>query len=59
MDICVYANVNKVIRCEYNNRGQGGVVGGGGCASEIRQTWGGGGTCPKRLKTPGLSPCDG
>ncbi len=26
--------------------------GGGGGASEIRQTWGG--ACPKRLKTPGL-----
>ncbi len=26
--------------------------GGGGGASEIRQTWGG--ACPKRLKTPGV-----
>ncbi len=34
-----------IIRCEYNNRGGGGV-------SEIRQTWGG--ACPKSLKTPGL-----
>ncbi len=38
MDICVYVHVNKVIRCEYNNKGGGGGVGG---ASEIRQTWGG------------------
>ncbi len=45
MDICVYVHVNKIIRCEYNNRGGGG-------ASEIRQTWGGGGACPKSLKTP-------
>ncbi len=37
MDICVYAHVNKIIRCEYNN------MGGGGGASEIKQTWGGGG----------------
>ncbi len=27
-------------------------MGGGGGASEIRQTWGG--ACPKSLKTPGL-----
>ncbi len=47
MDICVYVHVNKIIRCEYNN-----VWGGGGGASEIRQTWGG--ACPKSLKTPGL-----
>ncbi len=44
MDICVYVHVNKIIRCEYNNRGGG--------ASEIRQTWGG--ACPKSLKTPAL-----
>ncbi len=44
MDICVYVHAIKVIRCEYNNRGVG--------ASEIRQTWGGGGAYPKRLKTP-------
>ncbi len=32
MDICVYVHVNKIIRCEYNNRGGGGcvVLGGGG-----------------------------
>ncbi len=53
MDICVYVHVNKVIRCEYNKRGRGGVGGCvGGGASEIRQTWGG--ACPKRLKTPVL-----
>ncbi len=49
MDICVYVHVNKIIRCEYNNRG--GCVGGGG-ASEIRQTWGS--ACPKSLKTPAV-----
>ncbi len=25
MDICVYVHVNKIIRCEYNNRGGGRV----------------------------------
>ncbi len=32
MDICVYVRVNKIIRCEYNNRRGGG---GGGGESEI------------------------
>ncbi len=26
MDICVYVHVNKIIRCEYNNRGGGGEL---------------------------------
>ncbi len=47
MDICVYVHVNKIIRCEYNNGG------GGGVGSEIIQTWGG--ACPKSLKTPDLA----
>ncbi len=40
MDICVYVNVKKVIRCKCVNviMGGGGVV----CASEIKQAWGGG-----------------
>ncbi len=42
MDICVYANVNKVIRCEYNNRGQGGLLG-GGARVKLDKLGGGGG----------------
>ncbi len=51
MDICVYVHVNKIIRCEYNYKGGGGLCWGRNVA---RQTWGGGGACPKSLKTPGL-----
>ncbi len=49
MDICVYVHVNKIIRCEYNNRG--GVVFGGG---RVKLDKLGGGACPKSLKTPGV-----
>ncbi len=33
------------------------IIGRGGahCLSEIRQTWGGGGACPKSLKTPDVN----
>ncbi len=51
MDVCVH--VNKVIRCEYNNRGGGGGVvlgGGGGARVKLVNL----GACPKKLKTPGL-----
>ncbi len=50
MDICVYVHVNKVIRCEYNNKGGGGGVLGG----RVKLDKLGGGACPKRLKTPEL-----
>ncbi len=45
MDICFYihVNVNKIIRCEYNN---------GGARVKLDKL--GGGACPKSLKTPVL-----
>ncbi len=48
MDICVYVHVNKIIRCEYNNRGGGGGMGGEWNYTNL------GGACPKSLKTPVL-----
>ncbi len=51
MDICVYVHVNKIIRCEYNNRGGGGCVGG----ARVKLGKLGGGACPKSLKTPDLA----
>ncbi len=54
MDICVYVHVNKIIRCEYNNRGGGGGVLGGGGGARVKLDKLGGGACPKSLKTPDL-----
>ncbi len=41
MDICVYVHVNKIIRCEYNNRG--GCVGGAMSRVKLDKPGGAGG----------------